>query len=443
MWNPFRSFGDYFGRWRPQFMNQLVYVLDRVPAPVMPMLPAPLSPAPPLPPLPPLPALPAPLQRSPQPPPHPAPVKAGADVIDNIQEHYFRETILDDLDRSFLYMRRLKRFDPDSYEYFRRVGIGIVPRTAMGDYCKLSPWFLQTRPSRGGLFFTQEKSHVGDKMFPRFVYFTKYNPRNAPAVFQRRNRGDIYEVTVVFDEHGDELCKFGGLGQSYAMWVDGDGTIVMLREHCSRKKQIRAKRRTTDRRRGEVFSIPQRRWGISPFMAEWAGDGCLSAEVRNKPELLALSLFTWCANAHEAAHAGIIRVNASRDGITVPFSVNIKRTPYFFKDRTTVVTAKGRTARIFHIVRPHVRANGSAVHMHFRGLRKFAWNGYDIHITVPGLHHEHIGEVDVSTSSEDSFKLGEPAISSAEFAKALARNIDGMPLRQSIDRAKREEMRPS
>jgi hypothetical protein len=58
-----------------------------------------------------------------------------------------------------------------------------------------------------------------------------------------------------------------------------------------------------------------------------------------------------------------------------------------------VVNENGRRKRIFHIVRPHVRADGRAVKMHFRGMRDFAWNGYRIVVTVPGLHHAELSEL--------------------------------------------------
>jgi hypothetical protein len=90
---------------------------------------------------------------------------------------------------------------------------------------------------------------------------------------------------------------------------------------------------------------------------------------------------------YETAHASMVRIEARKDGLTGVFGVAIKRTAYFFKDRSAVVDQSGGKKRIFHIVRPHVRANGQAVKLHFRGLRKFNWNGYDIAISVPGRDH--------------------------------------------------------
>ena len=103
-----------------------------------------------------------------------------------------------------------------------------------------------------------------------------------------------------------------------------------------------------------------------------------------------------------AAMGSMIRVVASKGNLNATFGVEIKRTSYFFKDRDVTLTAKGRRARIFHIVRPHVRhtkRGEEAVKLHFRGLRKFTWAGYRIDITVPGLDHFNVAEIDVGITN--------------------------------------------
>jgi hypothetical protein len=290
---------------------------------------------------------------------------------------------------------------------------------------------------RGGLFLPQKssvsgKAHDGaDTWYPRFVYFCKFDAKRAPCNYQRQPRGDIYEVTVLFDEPKDSLFKYGGYGACYAMWVDEDGSITMLKENKAAWQPIRTKRSGYYGKRGEVFHVPQRKWQLPSFITSWCKEPEVHPANRNNPQALALSLFTNAANYYEAMNAGIIRVHVSRDKIIVPFSVNIKRTPYFFKDRDLVITAKGKKARIFHIVRPHVRANGSAVRMHFRGLRRFVWNGYDVNITVPGKHHYDLTDFDVPAVPEE--KINEPGITSGQLAKGLASHIDGVPLEKALE----------
>ena len=78
------------------------------------------------------------------------------------------------------------------------------------------------------------------------------------------------------------------------------------------------------------------------------------------------------------------------------FNIEMTRTPYFFKNRSKTVSVNGSTRKIFHITRAHKRIGAGGretfVKSHFRGERKFMWKGYDVQITMPGLHHKPIQE---------------------------------------------------
>ena len=91
-----------------------------------------------------------------------------------------------------------------------------------------------------------------------------------------------------------------------------------------------------------------------------------------------------------------IRIRAQKGSIPCIFSVDLLRTPYFFKDRDTKVNVNGVKKRIFHIVRTHKRKfkNGREIFVksHFRGLRHFRWNDYNVTITMPGFHHRSLQE---------------------------------------------------
>ena len=49
----------------------------------------------------------------------------------------------------------------------------------------------------------------------------------------------------------------------------------------------------------------------------------------------------------------------------------------------------------------HVRKDGTAVKMHFRGLRDFTWAGYRVHISIPGLDHLDINDMDIGAVDEE------------------------------------------
>jgi hypothetical protein len=103
-------------------------------------------------------------------------------------------------------------------------------------------------------------------------------------------------------------------------------------------------------------------------------------------------------------NTSMIRVSAKKDNVIATLNVDIISTPGFFKDRTPVII-DGIKKKIFHIVRPHKRVTGNwttNVHMHFRGLREFEWNGYQIHITVPGRDHILLPEMSASAAMDGS-----------------------------------------
>jgi hypothetical protein len=118
------------------------------------------------------------------------------------------------------------------------------------------------------------------------------------------------------------------------------------------------------------------------------------------------------ANTYEDLHYAGLRVLATKGHITAAFGINLLRTPYFFKDREVTIGPTGSKRRIFHIVRTHARTRGdttSRVRSHFRGERKFRWNGYDIQINVPGTHHRLPIEFDVGAVDEfDKHALEHP-----------------------------------
>jgi hypothetical protein len=79
------------------------------------------------------------------------------------------------------------------------------------------------------------------------------------------------------------------------------------------------------------------------------------------------------------------------------------------------LTEGGLKKRIFHLVRPHVRSDGTVVKMHFRGEPEFTWASYQVKITVLGRDHftsaqVNLGFVDETWTEELKGCLSEPEI---------------------------------
>lgn len=89
---------------------------------------------------------------------------------------------------------------------------------------------------------------------------------------------------------------------------------------------------------------------------------------------------------------GGFSVRAKQKGNAAAFWINNADGPRFFRDREiTVLTPTGQRKRIFHHVAAHERKSRdgriSQVRAHYRGERRFQWNGYSVTISVPDHHY--------------------------------------------------------
>jgi hypothetical protein len=367
-------------------------------------------------------------------------------------QYYFRDAILDQLATYFVYLKRMKKKDFDAYELHRKLGIHIMPRSAVQSFDKwrkdqgedeLSAWWKSNRPAFGAVSYgldagsIEEESlwvadlspeqwqqgklkHADVKLFagqdrmatitkgpgfelpdghkynvgmiwvPKFLYFNKWS--RVPSNIEKVVDGDVYTMTIYWDRvsghsRGYHKRHKSGHPQEYAVCVErGTGKVRILRTLISETIKIASKKEV-----GGSFKIPHRHWA---YATEYVSGACGRTDM--SPEDYLRRCFMEAALMYESASLGsMVRITATKGRLTAAFGVDVKRMSYFFKDRDVVLNSKGSTARIFHIVRPHVRSNGKAVPMHFRGLREFEWAGHKIAITVPGRDHFPLAEFDV------------------------------------------------
>jgi hypothetical protein len=412
----------------------------------------------------------------------PRPATRQDDDPEQWGQFYFRDAILDQLDTYFMYLKRMKRADKEAYEQHRRLGIHLMPQSAIksfdnwrekNDEDELSAWWKTHRPSFGAVAYgidsvgteiehfkvvdaspeqwkklgltnpsketdERQKGRLGtiskgvDIKFdgeliptariwvPKFLYFMKW--AKVPADIQQVTDGDVYSMTVYWDRVGGFSKGYhkrhkGGIPQQYAVCVEKEtGKVRVLRSLMNEQLKIQSKKEP-----GGSFKIPHKRWGYPTEQLNWA-----SGRLNMSPEDYLRRCFMEAALMYESAALGsMIRITATKGKLAAAFGVEIKRTAYFFKDRETVLNAKGSTARIFHIVRPHVRKNGTVVPLHFRGLKEFEWAGHKIKITVPGLDHFHLTEFDVgSRELKEGEKQTEPMLDTAALGDKLNKYMD-------------------
>lgn len=343
-----------------------------------------------------------------------------------------KRSILDHLDDNTKIIGRMKAFFPTEYGLYSQIGAVIVPHEDpfLPGRAKLaadpvSPWFLQTRPAFGAVVTGNphdETRPLGNSLYPRLMHFLKIeHPKERRRHMFRGGHvtvqpiaptSDFYVFTLYFDERDWarlfsrksredwKMCKFyeRAFAIELPLEITKENDVRPLK--IKRDKYVKADKRSSysDVRR----TIPL--WDY-PFSKEFVSVGCKSTL---SPELYILSEVAFTLWSYEAANASMIQVRASKAGVCSLVNVNVEQTPSFFDDREEV-WVDGIKKRIFHIVRPHERQLGdktALVHLHFRGLRQFVWNGYQIEISVPGRDHLDFREFDVTAINEDDERVG-------------------------------------
>lgn len=350
---------------------------------------------------------------------------------------FFRRAILDEIDVYFKVIDRLYRGDRQAYQLFGRVGASLLPADALVEMGRFGEdpelpavWHDRTtRPAFGALALALDVEDT-ESVYPRLMYFHKLD---LPPSYVEPSSGDVYEVCKYYDfrkpdEKAPKWLRRGGFVVQFHVAVEHENKVRLLK-HLKIKYQHVTYRGTTQRgnkSRKTLFDqrIPHKLWDYPAiFKSGWEEKKSEYPRVRDIQQYAA-ETFKMIVEWALAAETGL-RVTVSDGGRSAAFAIDMKRTAYFFKDREMVLTAKGARARIFHVVRPHIRvtARGKKVacRMHFRGLRSFNWRGYQVHITMPGLHHRPVMELN-------------SGFLDLETAAALGHDVNGHGVEQLADK---------
>jgi hypothetical protein len=359
-------------------------------------------------------------------------------------EFNFRDTILDQLERYFVYLDRMQKRDPGAYGFYRNVGAILMPYLATPDVWlkewhpqhkhgtkmdKLSAWFLQTRPTFGCIAYgtspeAEKKEREGGRLkgkeikrwIPRFMYFVKYS--EPPYDWQPMSGGDVYSMTVYWDKTDeDKHLKGGGSPEQYGVFISKDGEMCVLKQLNTKWQKIRAKQRK-DGQRGHIFNIPQRAWCIPNELEHWAKTHGSTAQV------FLCNIFVSLAFEVERSAWSMVKVSVEKDDRHAMFGVDVMRMAYFFQDRDIELTESGRRKPIFHLVRPHLHKDGHARKLRFQGARDFTWAGYNVKIRVPGRDHAMIEEIDLGMHDSYWQQKDQKYYPETEVARMMRESID-------------------
>jgi len=384
-------------------------------------------------------------------------------------EFNFRDSILEQLDRYWVYLERMKKHDASAYEFYKQIGATLVPYSATGinstlhDYhdgkmsaeelrtykaeIEIPAWFKQHRPAFGCIATGTDPLHEqherespdrGTWWTPKFMYFIKYE--RPPPELQPKRGGDIYKMTVWWDRPEDKKQMKWGRPSDFGIFISDDGESIQLLRMLE-TKLLPARHKTGHDKngnplRGHMFDIPQRAWRIPDDYEIWAHQHGLTAQIH------LVHMFCNLVRQYERSNWSMARVSVHKGDLTAVFGISPRRTAYFFRDRDVVVH-DGARERILHYVRPHERHDGSVVKGHFRGAREFDWAGYRVHVTIPGRDHYFIPEINMPGVSDSYWTTkGDKFIDSKEIATALARHVEGgVPLRRALKEMKEDRQK--
>ena len=316
--------------------------------------------------------------------------------------HYYLGDLLESLDDYNKVVKKLKRHYPDAYDYYVRVGCPVTSDDIRVDKTLGAHWRNGSeRPAIMMCHFAQrswQDDMDDDKVYPTFLLLQKMK---AVSGVQFTN-SDLYEGTLFYRERKSTKII---VGLPYYTSVDPEGNISLLRQlktYPMRQysKKMRTRKAEIRGRRSNMTSGVVQRWGLPDYVIEMAHD------KKETPQEWALINFTIVACFAETLNSGLL-IRAKKNNACAAFSIDLLRTPYFFKNRIKVKTESGKTKPIFHIVRTHQRKTGSFVKTHFRGLRRFNWHDHDVTISMPGFHHQNVFEFSGEAISVDDPEMAE------------------------------------
>lgn len=323
--------------------------------------------------------------------------------------------LLEQLDSYFYYLNELKKNDIDSYNIFSKIGGRVLPSEVLMNTTVLPEiWKTKNKPSNGMIFLDSHFEEKDDKISPKLLYFQKIDK----TPYAQLHNGQIYNLTMYYADRN--LKKKIRYPASFYVNIDDQANVSAVKTLSIKYKTI------TSKKKHQNFRVPYQAWGFDPMIEEFAKTRTRNGKSQDPMEALQF-LFYLTASSSTYANDGI-RINVVKNGTVGVFNVPMTRTAYFFKDREKVVNENGRTRRIFHVTSSHFRtlSNGKQIpiRLHFKGLRKFTWNGYEITITVDGLHHKSLLDMDLGfVEVTDDEKKSKEYIESKDVGKMLKKHI--------------------
>lgn len=325
------------------------------------------------------------------------------------------------LDRLGLYLKaaaRLKRLAPDEYALYSRVGAALGPR----DTCFRStpdPSVPLVSFAAVALLDDGGDDWDDEMLCPQIT--TIMRMKRAPGV--QPHNGVLYKVCVMHATAPRAAKKFSHAAEYY---IDVDPItkeVTPLKQYYDTSQLVRPKSRYMGRKE-KPFRLPRAEWQHASILRVMRDD-----HPDQSVQELASTMFHFTLQQYVWSQAGLM-VHAQKDSVAAVFGVDMLRTPQMFADRDLQVTENGKRKKVFHIVRTHKRtlADGTEQHVrsHFRGSRKFMWNGFSVVISMPGTHHHFHAHSDTPALEAEEYGPDEMVPGDMANTVILGRRIRSM-----------------
>ncbi len=347
-----------------------------------------------------------------------------AEDVEEAGRWYFKRDILNRLDEYFKIIVKMKKHDRDSYELYSRIGAVITSKNVGVWVSAINK--IDGRVGFGAIFSTRCPETDDDMFQPCFIYFQKVT---LPPATVQPTAGVVYEVVAIYLDPKPNRKMGGDLTHPAPAYVSiqPDGSCKVLKQLQYPVQRIRSKipaKRRAIQNMGRTILLSKAQWKYPSWIKDIGEKAEKELGRKISIDEKMTHLFGWGYNIYCEASKDV-RIRCEKDGVVGAFMVDLLRMPYFFADRETTVAVDGKKKRIFHIVRTHKRSFKTGAHTyvksHFRGQRRFEWNGYGITISMPGKHHTDL--LDATFGSHDRDQINEPR----------RRFLDGRQLGKSLD----------
>lgn len=351
-------------------------------------------------------------ERRPDPRPKPGATRERKSK-DHFGAHYYLGDLLDTMDSAFKTFRALKKADPEAFRLYSKIGASIISKDGLFS-SETHPMLKASEiPSFACLFLRGDDTDGSDdkRICPKFLYFIR---ENRPVNVQPTSN-PVFRVGMIYSEKG-----MPDVAATFYIAVNAATDTYNLLKVLQPKEYLIPNGKRCDKFTRMEWRTPEFLHSIATDTPERVAEGMTA-------ESFAREIFIIVCNAALTDESGItVRVN--KGGLVCKFAIDMLRAPYFFADRDKVVNHNGRTKKILHVVRAHERkSNGGSkmIKMHFRGLREFIWDGYEVTIGMPGKHFRSLYEATMESYNEFADTKGRKVVTSPIMAGLLKRALEG------------------